>query len=173
MKLDLTKLPVGSMLVLFLVAVLAVTFVGAFSATQGGGGAAVSASPSASPAAGTPSPAGSPPPSGAPSGGAAVLDVSMGDNFFEYQGQRNPTFTITAGQQVTINLTNKGTAIHNLRLAGDDNQFNTSDDAASDPQLITAGGGTGTVKWAPKAPGTYNYQCDFHPADMKGTITVK
>jgi plastocyanin len=59
-----------------------------------------------------------------------------------------------------------------MRIAGEDNQFNTSDDAVSDPALVS-GGGTATIKWTAGKAGTINYQCDFHPTDMKGTIEVK
>jgi len=110
-------------------------------------------------------------PTGAPAGGA--LQVSMGDNFFEYNGEKNPTLSVPAGDSLTIDLSNTGVAIHNMRIAGEDNQFNTGDDAVSDPSLVS-GGGTATIEWtAPSSPGDVNYQCDFHPTDMKGVITVE
>ena len=60
-----------------------------------------------------------------------------------------------------------------MRIAGEDNKFNTGDDAVSDPQLIT-GGQSGTVKWtAPGGGATIDFRCDFHPTDMVGTIQVK
>ena len=97
----------------------------------------------------------------------------MGDNFFELDGQKNPDIKLKTGQAVTINLTNKGTAIHNMRVDGEDGKYNSKDDAASDPQLVSAGG-TATLKWtAPAKAGNFKYQCDFHPTDMKGTITVE
>ena len=123
-------------------------------------GGSPGASPTGSPASGSPAPSG-------------ALSVSMGDNFFEFNGQKNPTLTVSAGAAVTINLENKGTAIHNMRIAGEDNKYNTSDDAASDPTLVS-GGGTAAVQWkAPGNAGKYDFQCDFHPTDMKGTIEVK
>ncbi len=167
MKLDATKLPIGEMIIGFLLLVLAVTFVGAFAATDNDAGedGAVSASPTAapSPGAGTPT----------PSGGGGTLAVSMGDNFFELDGQKNPDIKLKTGQAVTINLTNKGTAIHNMRVDGEDGKYNSKDDAVSDPQLVSAGQ-TATLKWtAPDKAGSFKYQCDFHPTDMKGTITVE
>lgn len=101
-------------------------------------------------------------------GGEVSFDVSMGDNFFD------PTeFTVGAGATVTFNLTNDGIAIHNMRIGGEDNEYNTDDDAVSDPELMT-GGQTGTLVWtAPSEPGEYIFQCDFHPTDMLGTITVE
>ena len=106
-------------------------------------------------------------------GGGGEFDFSMGDNFFEFEGEQNPTITVAAGAELTFNLTNDGTAIHNMRVAGEDNSFNTSDDAVSDPELMSAGE-TGTLTWtAPPEPGDHAYRCDFHPDDMKGTITVE
>jgi len=96
------------------------------------------------------------------------LDVSMGDNFFE-----PAEFTVGAGAAVTFNLTNDGAAIHNMRVAGADNEFNTDDDAVSQEELIPAGD-TATLQWtAPDEPGVYDFQCDFHVPDMAGTVTVE
>lgn len=107
------------------------------------------------------------------SGGTVTFDFTMGDNFFDLNGTHNPTLDVPAGATVEINLTNKGSAIHNLRFAGADNQYNTNDDTVSDPQLV-ASGQTGTVKFTvPTKPGTYDFHCDFHPADSKGEIAVK
>ncbi len=160
MKFDITKLPVGEMMVGFLLLVLAVTFVGAFSATgDGGGGPAASASPggSASASAGPTA-----------SGGGGGNSITMTDNKFD------PTkLSVTAGASVTFNITNKGTAIHNVRIAGPDGKFNTGDDSVSDPQLVP-GGQSAKLAWtAPSQAGDILFQCDFHPTDMKGTITVK
>lgn len=98
-------------------------------------------------------------------------DVSMGDNFFEIDGKRNPTLQLTAGSKVTLNLSNGGVAIHNMRTTGDDGEFDSDDDAVSSPLTIN-GGGTGTIEVTFSGAGTYQYRCDFHPTDMKGEITV-
>lgn len=101
-------------------------------------------------------------------GGELSFDVSMGDNFFEPN-----EFSVPAGAKVTFNLTNDGAAIHNMRIAGDDGEYNTDDDAVSDPDLVSAGG-TAVLEWvAPDQPGEVDFQCDFHPTDMVGTITVE
>ena len=105
--------------------------------------------------------------------GESEFDVSMGDNFYEIDGEQNPIIGLAPGAEVTFNLTNDGTAIHNMRVAGEDNSFNTSDDAVSDPELMSAGE-TGTLTWtAPPEPGDHAYRCDFHPDDMKSTISVE
>ena len=107
--------------------------------------------------------------------GPASFDVSMGDtiepeitNFFEAN-----TFTVSPGQEVTFNLTNDGAAIHNMRIAGGDGEYNTDDDTVSDPDLFQAGD-SGTLVWtAPDEPGEIIFRCDFHLLDMIGTISVE
>ncbi len=106
-------------------------------------------------------------------GGPASLELSMGDNFFDQNGTHNPTLEVTAGAPIEIKLTNHGSAVHNMRIAGEDDQYNTSDDAVSDPNLVNAGQSAVLKFTAPKKAGTYRYQCDFHPAESKGEITVK
>lgn len=101
-------------------------------------------------------------------GGDATLDVIMGDNTFDPK-----ELTVTAGSSVTLNLTNEGAAIHNLRIAGADNEYDNHDDGVSDPEIVSAGE-TATVEWvAPDEAGTIDFRCDFHPTDMVGTITVE
>jgi len=102
----------------------------------------------------------SPPPEG-------VVLVSMGDNFFD-----PADITTAAGEEVTIDLINNGAATHNMRIAGEDGEYNTDDDAVSDPEVMSATQ-TGTLVWTPSAAGEIPFRCDFHPTDMVGTITVE
>ncbi len=105
---------------------------------------------------------------GADNAGPVSFDISMGDNFFD-----SDTFTVSPGQQVTFNLTNDGTAIHNMRVDGGDDEYETDDDTVSDPDLFQAGD-TGTLVWtAPDETGTIIFRCDFHPIEMIGTISVE
>lgn len=158
MKFDMTKLPVGEMIIAFLLAMLAVTFVGAFIAFEDEGKGEVVTEVS-------PTPAASPTPSETPTGAFAV---SMGDSFFDPN-----EVTVAAGADVAFDISNDGVAIHNMRIAGADGQYNSDDDAVSDPQLMP-GGGTGTLTWtAPEEAGTIDFRCDFHPQVMTGTITVE
>lgn len=157
MKFDITKLPVGEMMIGFLLLALAVTFVGAFAATgdDDGGGGAVSETPAESVTT-------------APTGGGGNIAVTMTDNKFDPSA-----FTVNAGASVTFDLTNKGVAIHNMRIAGPDGSYTSSDSVVSDPGLVS-GGQTATLSWdAPSDAGEIIFQCDFHPTDMKGTITVQ
>jgi plastocyanin len=101
-------------------------------------------------------------------GGEETFDVSMGDNFFEPN-----EFTVAPGSTLTFNLTNDGTAIHNMRIFGEDNESGNDDDAVSDPDLVMAGE-SATLEWtAPDEPGVYDFYCDYHTTDMTGTITVE
>jgi plastocyanin len=101
-------------------------------------------------------------------GGEETFDVTMTDNAFDPEG-----FTVPAGAHVTFNLTNDGAAIHNMRIAGEDGDYNTDDDAVSDPDLVS-GGETATLEWtAPDEAGEIDFQCDLHPTDMLGVITVE
>ena len=96
-----------------------------------------------------------------------------GGNFFEIAGEKNPTLTVPAGEEITVNLTNDGAAIHNMRFAGDDNEYDNDDDAVSEPALVTAGQEATLTFTAPSDAGTYDYRCDFHPTDMLGKIEVQ
>lgn len=110
-------------------------------------------------------------------GDAATVEIAdgdtidMGDNFFDVGGEQNPTLQVTAGETLTLTLTNAGTAIHNMRIAGADGEYDTDDDFVSDPQLVMTGG-EATIEFSFDSPGTFNYRCDFHPTDMLGTIEV-
>jgi plastocyanin len=107
--------------------------------------------------------------------GPVSFDISMGDtlepavtNFFELN-----EFTVSPGQEVTFNITNDGIAIHNMRVDGGDGEYDTDDDTVSDPDLFQAGD-AGTLVWtAPDEAGEIIFRCDFHPADMIGTISVE
>jgi len=55
--------------------------------------------------------------------------------------------------------------------AGRDNQYNTADDAVSQPNVVKSGG-TAVLTWtAPSKSGVYDFRCDLHPSST-GTITV-
>jgi len=158
MKLDLTKLPVLEMIVGFLLLALAVTFVGAFAATEGSGGEDGGAA--------TETPSDGQTPGGTPSTGD--IAVTMQDNSFDPAG-----LTIAATDSVTFEITNNGRATHNMRIAGPDGEYDTDDDAVSDPDAMR-GGDTGVLPFtAPDSPGEIDFQCDFHPTEMTGAITIQ
>lgn len=113
----------------------------------------------------TPTPAGESP---EPTGDGGAILVSMGDNFFDPS-----EISVAAGSDVEIDLTNDGAAIHNMRFAGVDGEYNTGDDAVSDPDIVTGGQAAVLTFTAPADAGEYIFRCDFHPTEMIGTITVQ
>ncbi|MEX0684237.1 MAG: plastocyanin/azurin family copper-binding protein [Dehalococcoidia bacterium] len=164
MKLDLTKLPVGEMMIGFLILSLGLTFALAYTYVD---------TPQ-SPAAETPEPTGNggseTPPPGAP-------EVVMRDSVFDPD-----EFIVIAGETVTFAITNEGALKHNMHIASPDGEFTVSgvcetgdDEPCSDPDQID-GGETGTLTWevpADAAGSEIPFRCDFHTADMTGTITVQ
>jgi plastocyanin len=92
----------------------------------------------------------------------------MSDNSFK------PTeFTVSGGKTIRLRISNGGAAIHNVRLAGADNEFITDDDSVSLPTLVY-GAETAKLDWtAPGAGGAFDFRCDFHPAAMAGKIIVE
>ncbi len=99
------------------------------------------------------------------------VEFTMGDNFFDLDGSLNPTLEIAAGDTVNFTVPNNGIAIHNLRFAGPDGEYNTDDDDVSDPAVII-GGAQGTMEFTLPEAATFPYQCDFHPLEMLGEVTV-
>ncbi len=167
MKLDVTKLPLGEALIAFVLAAVAVTFVLAFTLSSDAGIEDVEPGDDDAVAEMSPTPqAEETPADGGPTGGA--IATSMGDNFFDAN-----EVTVAAGESVTFDLSNDGQAIHNMRVAGPDGEYNTDDDTVSDPDLFV-GGDTGALTWtAPDQVGEIIFRCDFHPVEMTGTITVE
>jgi plastocyanin len=167
LKVDIAKLPIAEAVIGFLVVVIIITFVGAFAATDDGSqGEASSNSPDAETP--TPGPDGTPPPDG-----EGPIPVALHDNSFDPE-----EITVQAGSAVTFDLTNEGNAIHNMHIAGPEGDY-TEDfcagggDPCSDPNRIS-GGDTATLTWqVPDAPGDVEFRCDFHAADMTGTITIE
>ena len=92
----------------------------------------------------------------------------MGDSFFEPK-----EIAVQVGQDVTFDLGNDGALPHNMRIAGPDGKYNTSDDIVSSPDVVL-GNQNATLEWQGAAsPGSIPFQCDIHPGVMAGTITVR
>jgi plastocyanin len=155
MKRDITKLPVLEAVIGFLLIVLAITFYLGFKWVNDQNDEAepiVSETPS--------------PTSDGPTGNEVA--VGMGDNFFDPD-----QITVAADKEITFILTNDGSAIHNMRVAGADSEYNSDDDAVSDPDIVS-GGQDAVVTWRSTAEsGEIDFRCDFHPDQMTGTITVQ
>ena len=104
--------------------------------------------------------------------------MEMGDNFFQTDGQPNPIFEVSVGQEVTIDLVNNGLAIHNMHIDGTDETYGSTfcetggEEPCSDPEVMPPGS-EGQVTFPLDEPGTYFFRCDFHPVVMTGQIVVK
>jgi plastocyanin len=87
------------------------------------------------------------------------------------------TLTIPAGEVVDIVVTNTATRVsHNLRVSGDDGEYATDDPAnPKDDWLlpIVEKGQTESLRLKMDTPGSYKFQCDFHPQTQKGTLIVQ
>lgn len=109
-----------------------------------------------------------PEPSAPPEAGAIILD----DNVVHVEGQDgdNPTINVPSGKVVTV--LNEGRALHNLHISPFEGTQCSTDGPSpcTDPDSIRAGG-EGTITFD-IAPGTYEYRCDFHVAEMSGTLVV-
>jgi len=109
-------------------------------------------------------PGGGEEPGGEPGGEAGgPPQVTLDDNFFDVNGEENPTLTAKAGEETTFDLINAGSAIHNMSV--NDGEF------VSEPDVMS-GGDEGTLTFTLGA-GTYEYRCDFHPDQMNGDLTVE
>ena len=157
MKLD--RLPVGEGLVGFLLLVLLVTFV---LAREEIGSPADSAADGGEPTA-----------SAKPTdGGNGRLEITMTDNKFD-----QTELTAKADTAVSIPLTNKGAAIHNVQVADANGEYPAAFCAANNPTPCSKpprlpGGATGVLDFSLPA-GSYLYRCDYHPIEMTGTLTVE
>ncbi len=104
------------------------------------------------------------PPPAQPGGAAAgSLNEDATDNKFSAT-----KLTGKAGQTLTLTLQNKGSNPHNWHLLDAKNA-----DGSDIKTKIANPGETDTVQFTITQPGTYNFQCDVHPTEMKGTLTVQ
>ena len=159
MKLDMTRLPVGEMMVGFLIVSLLVTFILAFTLVDSGTDATDSEVTEV--------------PTTPIAGGAEVV---MGDNFFDPKD-----ITVAAGDTVSFNLINEGLALHNMHITQLDGSYTEEGicavdgaDPCSDPSAVP-GGQTAVLEWeVPDSPGIeLPFRCDFHPVEMTGTLTIQ
>jgi plastocyanin len=96
-----------------------------------------------------------------------VIEVTVAGALFIGNNLRVP-----AGSTAKIDVTNRDSQVHNLRIAGFDGVYQTEDDAVTSPDPI-AGGGSGSLEFAPAVPGSYTFRCDFHPGTMGGVVVVE
>ncbi len=105
---------------------------------------------------------GSPAAAGSNAGGNTATET-MTDNKFS-----QTTINVAAGKPFQLTASNKGTALHNFHV------LNVKDDNGSEikTDLLDAGK-SASITFTISKKGTYDFQCDVHPADMKGKLVVQ
>ncbi len=98
----------------------------------------------------------------AAAGAQALTEIATDNKYSQTQ------FTVKADQDIALTLKNQGSAVHNWHLL-DAMDVNGKEikGALLDP------GKSETIDFVISKPGTYHFQCDVHPADMKGTLVVQ
>lgn len=94
----------------------------------------------------------------AESGGATELTLVAENVAFD-----RAELSVPAGAEVTITFDNRDAFQHNLRVLG------LPEEAAT---AIETGPIEQTLTFTPSEAGELTYQCDVHPAQMTGTLTV-
>ncbi len=108
-------------------------------------------------------------------GGGAALDVTL--NEFSFTPN---TWTVSAGQQVTVTLKNSGTVTHDWTImktpiSGSFTDADKANEVWASP-MVSAGQSQTATFTAPTTPGTYQVVCTesgHFEAGMQGTLTVK
>ena len=115
-------------------------------------------------------------PTATPSGVADV--IVLGDNFVVYNDETEPEIAVAAGQEITLEITNDGNALHNMHIGDMSGNYEIGVCAPGDPEPCSDpgeifAGDTATITFRLDEPGTYSFRCDFHPLEMVGTIRVE
>ncbi len=94
---------------------------------------------------------------GSAGSGATAVEVVATDFSFDQEA-----ITLAAGEEVEVTLTNDGSAPHTFTFE------------EADVVVEAAGGESGTASFtAPSEPGSFEFHCDVHPDQMKGTVEVE
>jgi len=96
-----------------------------------------------------------------------VIEVTIQGSLFIGNNLRVPV-----GTTAKIDVSNRDTQQHNLRIAGFDGAYLTEDDALTTPDPIEPSG-SGSLEFAPAVPGAYTFHCDYHPGTMGGRVVVE
>jgi uncharacterized cupredoxin-like copper-binding protein len=101
-------------------------------------------------------------PSALAAAGAQKITLIATDNKYS-----QPDLTAKANQDITLTLTNQGQAIHNWHVLG----VKDKDGKDIATKLLNPGQ-SDTIDFVITQPGKYKVQCDAHPADMTGSLTI-
>ena len=100
-------------------------------------------------------------------GGTDTSVITATDNHFSTNALVAPPNT-----KVSFTLKNTGKSIHNLHFY-DKQGGQTLADGAGSTDTTVPSGTSDTLTFTTPAAGTYYFQCDFHPTEMNGVLTVK
>lgn len=96
---------------------------------------------------------------------ASAIDTALMYVWRDGAQNENPTLHFHMGDDVTFVASNgDGTSPHNLQIPDGGEPMPATED------MINAGDEQ-SLAWTPPAPGSYHYECHYHPT-MKGTIEV-
>jgi len=98
-----------------------------------------------------------------PAAGATEIEIVAAALGFD-----KGTLEVTAGQPFTITLDNQDTVSHTLVIYTEEG----GDEIAGVEPSTVSPGSKGTLTTTITEPGEYYFQCDFHPQQMNGTLTV-
>jgi mono/diheme cytochrome c family protein/plastocyanin len=104
------------------------------------------------------------PPPATPSTPSSSLTETTTDNKFS-----NTDYTVPANAAVAIAVSNQGNAVHNWHVT-DAKDANGNDITTGDSGILS--GQSVNLTFNITQPGTYHFQCDFHPTEMLGTLFV-
>ena len=110
-------------------------------------------------------------------GGSATTPTADGPSEIDMTDNKFSVAEITVTTGATININNKGQAIHNVHVSDASGTYATAFCKAggpapcSKPASVPAGSPATLTVTLPA--GTYDFRCDFHPTEMKGKLTVK
>ena len=110
-------------------------------------------------------PVGAPAPTATPTPPAAATSwtIVATDNKFDITAM-----TIPAGQPVTVTLNNRGQALHNWHV------LNLKDREGKEiTTKLLSGGQSETITFTVTQTGTFEFLCDVHPVEMRGTLFVQ
>jgi plastocyanin len=100
--------------------------------------------------------------------GAQTITLTATDTNGTNSKYSETNLSAKANQDIALTLQNKGQAVHNWHL------LNVTDANGKDIKTdLLDGGKSATIDFTLSKPGTYNFQCDAHPTEMKGTLTIK
>lgn len=100
--------------------------------------------------------------SGGPGAGGGLAETTTDNKFSQ------TSFSADHGVSVAMTVQNKGAAIHNWHVLN----VQSTDGKDIKTDLVPAGQ-SATITFQIDKPGTYDFQCDVHPTEMKGKLTIK